>query len=457
MAFLQQLMGGGQQPAPKPQDDTSNLPHYDAGGNVAVPTTNLSNPTNGTAFVPHAGQSPEQVWGDTAGNMNNQIGHLVPGASALTPVVSTVAGTAGQIGADAINGLGKTMQGIGSAFTAQNNYNAQLAPQMQSDYSGVINQSAVNALSGYDQFLQNQGQQQGVANQLQNTSGQYQNIVNGTGPNPAQAMLANTTGQNVSQQAALMAGQRGAGANAGLLARQNAMQGAGIQQQAVGQGAALQANQSLNALSGLQSNQVAQGNLYGQMGSQVQGQQNVNAGLFSNAAQAQNAQNANNIANYGMEQGINSKVSQSNADAVNKTTSGLMGGAASLFSLAEGGKVPSANGPKSMVAQILKGGHGYAKGGKVVPAMVSPGEKYLNPREAKKVAEGKASPAKEGKVIPGKPKFKGNNYANDTVPAKLESGGVIIPNSVMQSDDPIKGAAAFVRAHLGRSSGLKRK
>jgi hypothetical protein len=86
-------------------------------------------------------------------------------------------------------------------------------------------------------------------------------VAEGNGPNPALAQLNNATGQNVSNQAALMAGQRGAATNVGLIARQNALQGAQIQQQAAGQGAALQANQQMNAIGqmgGLASQQVGQ-------------------------------------------------------------------------------------------------------------------------------------------------------------------------------------------------------
>lgn len=101
--------------------------------------------------------------------------------------------------------------------------------------------------------------QQALSTQQQGTLSQYQNIANGTGPNPAQAALNQSTGQNVANQAALMAGQRGAGSNVGLIARQAAQQGAATQQQAVGQGATLQAQQQLNALSGLTAQQQAIG------------------------------------------------------------------------------------------------------------------------------------------------------------------------------------------------------
>jgi len=98
-----------------------------------------------------------------------------------------------------------------------------------------------------------------------------------------------------------------------------------------------------------------------------------------------------------------------------------------------------------------------AKGGKV-PVLVSPGEKYLDRKDIKEVKKG-ADPMKVGKEIPGKPVVGGakNSYANDTVPAKLEEGGIVIPRSVTQSKDAEKKAIAFVKAVMARQSLKKGK
>lgn len=160
------------------------------------------------------------------------------------------------------NGLGAQSQTLGAQQGLLNQQgglnsvgsqaNALMAQQHLNDSlnlaNGARNQS--QALSAQQALA---GQQQGVANQ-------YQGVVNGTGPNPAMAALNQATGQNVANQSALMAGQRGASSNVGLLARQAAQQGASTQQQAVGQVATMQANQSLNALSGLSGQQQAIGN-----------------------------------------------------------------------------------------------------------------------------------------------------------------------------------------------------
>ena len=143
--------------------------------------------------------------------------------------------------------------------------------------------------------IQGQG---GLQNQSQ-VYGQLQGIASGTGPNPAQAMLNQQTGANIANQAALMAGQRGAGANVGLMARQAAQAGGNLQQQAIGQGSVNQANQSLNAINSM-------GNI---ANTQVANQMGVTQSLVgANQAQQANLLNAigqQNTANVNMQSGIN--------------------------------------------------------------------------------------------------------------------------------------------------------
>lgn len=88
-------------------------------------------------------------------------------------------------------------------------------------------------------------------------------------------------------------------------------------------------------------------------------------------------------------------------------------------------------------------------GGKV-PALVSPGEKYLSPAEAQEVAAGRKSPTKTGETIPGKARVKGDSLKNDTVPRMLEPGGVVVKRSVMKSKDADTNAAKFVQAVLAK-------
>lgn len=194
-------------------------------------------------------------------------------------------------------GLNNQLSGLQGAANQQNVFNQgqQLAGQL-SGAGGVFNLSGALA------------SQQALAAQQQATANQYQNIANGTGPNPAQAALNQSTGQNIASQAALMAGQRGAGANVGLMARQAAQQGAATQQQAVGQSAVMQAQQQLAGLSGLAAQQQAIGgtntnisNIAAQQIAQQQAQQAALAGQSQQqVAQQQAGINAAQQAASGM-------------------------------------------------------------------------------------------------------------------------------------------------------------
>lgn len=281
------------------------------GGQINQPTTSPSGTTNPTMEM-----DPNQLHQNLQ-NMSND-----PAAS-----VANVANPMSSVNSGA-QMAGGALKDIANAFVTQNNYQAGLANTQTSDYSGAINGGLANALSGYNNFNNNQSQQQQL-----NTALQAQ--ANGTGVNPAQKMLANSTGTNVANQSAMMAGQRGAGANAGMIARQAAMAGSGIQQNAAGQAAALQAQQSSNALG-------QQAQVLGQMGSQGIQEQQANNQLFSSGATAQNQQNMGAIENLGMAQGINSQIAQANANASNQAVGGMMntlGGGAVTSALNKGGVV----------------------------------------------------------------------------------------------------------------------
>ncbi len=337
--------------------------------------------------------------------------------------------------------------------------------------SGVINQTYNNSQNAIDQQTQLQqalaaqngiGNQSQVFSQEQALQGQLGQLAAGQGPNPAQAQLQQATGQNVANQAALMAGQRGAGANAGLLARQAAQQGASTQQQAVGQAATLQAQQQIAAL---QAQQQQQANLANLATTQVGQQQNAtNAAASSNLTAQQLANQAvqgQNQISAGQQEQVNQiqnqqgmQQAQFTQNLVGGAAGGIGSGLASTLGLAEGGEIQQ-GGPEVALKENYKGksrigGLLYAKGGKAhktVDALVSPGEIYLSPDKAKKAKEGKMSPLK-GEKIKGTPAVGGavNSYANDTVPKKLKQGGIVLPRSVTQSADPAAAAHAFVSA-----------
>jgi hypothetical protein len=441
--------------------------------------------------VTTAGTGSTTIANNTAGTYQNGLVNN-PVANGVTWGLS---GNAGNLVGEGENSIGGAAQGLASAFTTQNGYQAQEAPTTESNYSPIVATGANTAAAGYNQFNQNLEQEQALNSQL----GQ---IAAGQGPNPAQTVLAQNTATNVANQGALMAGQRGASSNVGLIARQAAQTGAATQQAAVGQAATNQANQSLNAVGQQQT-------LLGNTGSQITSEQNANTGLLGTAASAQNAQNNTNVANAGMAQGINAQTAQNNANAVNSTESGLLGGAGSIASslFASGGDVeapsspepnsPSVNIPSfvttpssssssssgsaggggsglgSLVglaaAAFAKGGnicagpHGHVaaflSGGGPVEAMVSPQERYLNPEEVRKVVHEGADPLKLGKVFKGKAKKAGDSLKNDTIPATLEEGGCVLPRHVTKMKGPHKSerAALFIHKamHMKKPQGAK--
>ncbi len=274
--------------------------------------------------------------------------------------------------------LGLSGGAAGTGFDAPSNANIQgtiSAPQVGQAYDQSQNslqqqQALLNALQGQG-GLQKQNevynQSQGLAGQMANANGVQnlsnaigglQGVANGTGPNPAIAALNQATGQNVANQAALMAGQRGAGANVGLIARQAAMQGANTQQQAAGQAATMQAQQSLNALGqigGLSSNQVAQqqaqqqalsgmantqaANQIGQTGANV----TANQAQYGNAANAMNALNQNQVAMQGNINSNNAALANTQLQAGHAIGGSMMNSAGGMMSMipmgAEGGEV----------------------------------------------------------------------------------------------------------------------
>lgn len=332
----------------------------------------------------------------------------------------------------------------GESGTGQSLTTGVTGEQLGQSYQGVQRglsqqQALINALQ----------QQQGLANQSQ-VYQQLQDVIAGRGPNPAQAMLAQATGQNVANQAALMAGQRGAGANVGLMARQAAQAGSAAQQQAASQAALLQAQQGLGAMG-------AAGNLATQ-----QAQQQIGATRDLTVAQLQQQQQL---------QQANAQLNAARAGLAQTTMQGqqgIIGGALSGIGtalMAEGGEVPQ-QGPKSQFGKFMtsmsegltptvqqpplqqgasKFGEGLAKafmlGVQGMGAMADGG------------SVGEA--LKSGGHVPGKASVSGDSLKNDTVHAMLSPGEVVIPRSVMQGKDPVRGAAEFVQAVLAKKRSEK--
>lgn len=339
-----------------------------------------------------------------------------------------------------------------------------------------------------------QNSYQNVQNALgtqQNLLGQFQNVAAGQGPNPAQAMLNQATGQNVANQASLMAGQRGAAQNVGLLARQAGQQGMQAQQQAAGQGASMQAQQQLGALNSLGQ----------QTASITQAQQNEQNIL-------QNANSANNqihgqLANTTMQgqqgliggamSGISSAIGLAKGGEVNKMAAGGMPSGYNTLAGASAAPMGSSAGPQSGFAQSLSQPSQFSSDNSGAQSLQQGASGMFKKKSPKDPMSGATSmqrsddsefgsssignsgvsglgeigtmvgakggsvgaALKQGGHVPGKAKVKGNSYSNDTVKALLSPGEVVIPKSVMESKDPINGAAQFVQAVLAKKKGKK--
>lgn len=331
----------------------------------------------------------------------------------------------------------------------------QNADQLNQATAGV-NQQLMN-----QQGLQNQlGAQNGLGNQS-SVYNQQQGLANalmaqsqGAGPNPAQAQLAQNTGANVSNQAALMAGQRGASANPALIAREAAQQGAATQQNAVGQAATLQAQQQLAAQQQLQQQQQ---NLAGlatqQAGQQIQGQ-NTLTGQNLNQQQAimgsLSQQNATQAGITNTQQAGQNALNEGNQKEANTILNSIPQAAGSALSLlAGGGEV------KNPKLGAVGSDHRFPEHAMLPPHLKSiatlyHGDSYKTHsyQEQTKMAYGGETSVgeklKQGGGVPGKAKVKGDSLKNDTVAAKLSPGEVVLPRSVMQSDDPASAAAQFV-------------
>ncbi len=262
-----------------------------------------------------------------------------------------------------IFGIG-TGDNSGGAFHAAGPDQAQLANAQNLSNQDIAQQQAfVNQTMGQNGL----GNQASVFAQQQALANQLQGVANGTSrANPAQAALNQATGQNVATQASLMAGQRGANQNVGLLARQIANQGAQTQQQAVGQSATMQAQQQLAGMNALQQQQASMGNL---AANQVGQQQASLAGL--NQAAAGNQGNVMGLqANANT---VNAQIAQANQKASAGLVGGILGGVGNatmpneahggmIHKMADGGQVTNffpnghpvnQDGPRSLLGQML--------------------------------------------------------------------------------------------------------
>lgn len=360
---------------------------------------------------------------------------------------------------------GAPIGGLPGQMMGFNQYEAHEPGIHQQNFDPRIQQGESQQTNAYKQ-------QQALAQALLSQS-------QGQGPNPVQAQLAQQTGNNVQNQGALMASQRGANSNPALMARQAAMQGANTQQQGVGQAATLQAQQQLAAQQqqagvqaqmaqeGLQQQQISQGAQAAQNTTLTQGQlgaQNINANVYG-----QNAQQSGNI--FGSL--LNSAGSMMGGGG-----GGGGGGMMSMMALNKGGRVPQMSGGgiadfSSAGVQMpgLKDYTAFA----ATPIDLSGDDKDKDkdgggggPLQSTGIGGGGGQyavsgayarggvtlPMLAGGDVPGKANVKGDSKSNDTQPALLSPGEIVIPRSIAQSPDRERKVIEFLR-HLKGPKGYQ--
>ena len=343
--------------------------------------------------------------------------------------------------------------------------------QLKASYAGTQ-----GSLEQQQALLQALGAQGGIQNQQQIYQ-QLQDIAAGKMGNVAQAQLQQATGANVANQAALMAGQRGAGANVGLMARQAAQQGAQTQQQAAGQAAALQAQQQLGAIQGagnLATTQVGQQQAAQQaaLAAQLQQQQQLQAANTAYSAQqadlAKGEMGMAGSAIGGLAQGIGTgltmgatkapAVAPAVATGAAKGAGGAASGIASMGAMfgAHGGEIEEnfASGgqvnrrlmsrPSVIQSYLQKINPGILPMQMAQNMPITPTQPIMAPRM---MAGGDVGDSlKAGGHVPGHANVPGDSLKNDTVHAMLSPGEIVLPRSVTQNANPSEAAARFVQA-----------
>jgi hypothetical protein len=365
----------------------------------------------------------------------------------------------------------------GASFQAQGANPAQMNQAYANTQNGLNAQANfINALNTQN-GIQNQSN---VFNQQQGLAGQLQQMAAGAGPNPAQAQFRQNADQVAAQAAGLIGSQKGI--SPALQARLIAQQGAQAGQNMAAQAAGLQAQQQIAATQALQQQQ----NMMGNLATQQVGQQGNAIGAYTQGALGQQS---NILGLQGNANSANAGVAGTVAKQQGGILGGVLGGIGSALSLAHGGEVPGyANGgetgPQSMFAKSLQGlgGEGLDGGGSLnsgmssflsgianqfrpaVPQQMAGGAGDMSPLPSQPSGLGfGAAPvmnaahggavknySKGGGGVPGKAKVRGDSPKNDTVPAKLSPGEVVIPRSIMQSDDPAGHAAKFVAAIMAK-------
>ena len=275
-------------------------------------------------------------------------------------------------------------------------YQAQLANLSESDYAKAIQQAQGGAFAANGMSTQTAGQQAALAQALQDQAA-------GKGPSLTQMQLQQATQANAAQYAGAIASQRGI--NPALAARMVGQNAANMNQQMAGQSAIARLQEQMQARAQL-------GDVLGQQRAQDIGQMQANTGMFGAAGGLQNNQNSNRVSNMSQMQQINAETARRNAEMQNQAAkdNAAAQNAANQY---------NSQGTISQIGQVASGAGG------AISALAA-----IN----------------QGGEIPGRAKLPGDRLQNDTVPALLSPGEIVIPRSVAQAPDAPEKTAAFVAA-----------
>lgn len=243
-----------------------------------------------------------------------------------------------------VDRLAKEKAAQAAAATKQQQEQQPLQQQLEQSQQlsqGALEQQAqfgqeAAGMGGYQNLTDVYAQQAALADQLRA-------MASGQGPNPAVEQLRQQTQQNIEGQKALMAGQRGAGANVGAMQRRMAQQAAGAGQQATSQEAVLRSQQQIAAMNALQQQQdLMAGMASGQAGMQQQALANLLGGTQGLQGLSQDQLQAlisNQMAQRGLgmqqtlgEAGINLNQAQSERQFMTDIAVGGLGGLSSFGS-----------------------------------------------------------------------------------------------------------------------------
>lgn len=299
-------------------------------------------------------------------------------------------------------------------LASQTSYRANPAQIDLNNYQATIAQAQGQGFTPNNNLVDNS-----LSNQTRGQNEQYitalQNMMSGQGPSLANTQLQAATDLNNRQAAGQIASIRGMNpataarlilqnraANDQTAANQSAQTRIQEQQMAMGQMGSTLANQRALDINQAQGNTAAGINTI-----------NANANMLGTAGGLQDAQNNSRISNDLGSEGINANIALSNTQGKNNILGGLIGAGGSIGAMAAM--------PGTAAAGAGAGGGAGAGVGAALGALA----------------------ASKGGEIPGKAKVEGDSPKNDTVPAILSPGEIVLPRSV--SKDP-EAAKKFVEA-----------